>query len=307
MDGYPDLATGYLSGAYAESLSEFGVPRELPRSRGWILQRPIPGSSCYDAMGCYPLFACQDWSQLHHDLERLGNDLVALSLVTDPFGEYDLSYLERCFDMVLPFKEHFVIDLHQPVINSASKHHQYYARKSLQKVHVEPCPEPEQLLDEWMQLYDTLIEKHNLKGIRAFSRAAFARQLSVPRSLVFRAVREGVTVGMDWYYMQGEVGYGHLAAFSPDGYRLAASYALQWTAIEHLSKEARWLDIGAGAGAESNGTDGLSLFKRGWTTETRTAFFCGRIFDQKKYCQIVKTRGVGATLYFPAYRADEFD
>jgi hypothetical protein len=181
--------------------------------------------------------------------------------------------------MVLPFKEHFVIDLHRPVTNSVSKHHQYYARKSLQKVHVELCPEPEQLLDEWMQLYDTLIEKHNLKGIRAFSRAAFARQLSIPRSLVFRATREGVTVGMDWYYMQGELGYGHLAAFSPDGYRLAASYALQWTAIAHLSRQARWLDIGAGAGAQSDGTDGLAFQTRlgHWT---RTAF-CGRILIAK--------------------------
>jgi hypothetical protein len=84
-------------------------------------------------MGCYPLFTCQDWSQLHHDLERLGNELVALSLVTDPFGEYDLSYLERCFDMVLPFKEHFVIDLHRPVTNSVSKHHQYYAGNRCRK------------------------------------------------------------------------------------------------------------------------------------------------------------------------------
>src|SRR5206468_2711845 len=132
-------------------------------------------------------------------------------------------------------------------------------------------------------------------------------QLRVPGSVIFRAVWQGVTVGMDWYFVCGKVAYGHLAAFSPDGYRLAASYALQWTAIEHLSKQVRWLDIGAGAGTQSDGKDGLSLFKRGWATKTRTAFFCGRILDDQKYSQILRTCRVDSTTYFPAYRVEEFD
>jgi len=40
-------------------------------------------------MGCYPIFACMDWSQLHIDLGHIGDDLVSLALVTDPFVEYD--------------------------------------------------------------------------------------------------------------------------------------------------------------------------------------------------------------------------
>ena len=55
--------SGYMHLGYAESLVEFGTPRELPRSGGWVLERQIPGFSYRDAMGCYPLFACQDWSQ----------------------------------------------------------------------------------------------------------------------------------------------------------------------------------------------------------------------------------------------------
>ena len=62
---------------YAASLEEFGTPRELPRCKGWILECQIPGFSDHDAMGCYPLFLCQDWPRLHSDLEDLGNDLVS--------------------------------------------------------------------------------------------------------------------------------------------------------------------------------------------------------------------------------------
>ena len=66
-------------------------------------------------MGCYPIFTCQDWSQLANDLQDLGCDLVSLALVTDPFGEYDEPYLRRIFDVVFAFKEHYVADLQRPI------------------------------------------------------------------------------------------------------------------------------------------------------------------------------------------------
>ena len=80
--------TGYLHADYARSLAEFGTPRELPRSGGWILERKIPGFNAYDAMGCYPLFCCKDWSRLQGDIAELQSELVSLSLVPDPFGDF---------------------------------------------------------------------------------------------------------------------------------------------------------------------------------------------------------------------------
>ena len=104
--------TGYAHPLYCQSLGEFGTPLELSRCGGWILKRRIPGRANYDGMGCYPLFACQDWRQLEADLEDLGSELVSLAIVADPFGQHDPDYLRRCFrDVVIPFKEHFVVDL----------------------------------------------------------------------------------------------------------------------------------------------------------------------------------------------------
>ena len=100
------MVTGYLHSKYAESLGEFGTPRKLPRCGGWILGRQIPGSPHHDAMGCYPLFVCQDWGQLQSDIEALDAEIVSLSLVTDPFGNYDEQLLGLCFpDVLIPFKE----------------------------------------------------------------------------------------------------------------------------------------------------------------------------------------------------------
>jgi hypothetical protein len=217
---------GYADPAYAASLAEFGAPRYLPRSGGWVLERSIPGSQARDAMGCYPLFVCQDWRALESDLDEL-QGLVSLSLVSDPFGDYDEDVLRRCCpDVLIPFKPHFVTDLSRPIDDIVSRHHRYYARKALERVSLERCETPEAHLDDWIALYGHLIARHHLTGIKAFSRAAFAAQLRMPGLVMLRATCEGATIGAHLWYRQGDVAQSHLAAVSARGYELMASYAL---------------------------------------------------------------------------------
>ncbi len=297
-------AAGYAHPGYALSLAEFGTPRLLPRSGGWVLERPIAGSPHCDATGCYPLFDCADWSSLHLDLAQIGEELVSLALVTTPFGDYDRAHLERAFpDVAIPFKEHFVVDLTLPPAQFVSEHHLRNARKAAQRVSVERCDRPEAFLDDWCSLYATLIDRHEIHGISAFSPASFARQLAVPGTVVFRAIHAGTTVGMLLWYVQGDVGYYHLGAYSPIGYELRASFALFPACLEHFAQTGlRWLCLGAGAGVQCDGQDGLTRFKRGWSTGTRTAYFCGRIFNEARYAELVRAAGAPVTRYFPAYR-----
>jgi hypothetical protein len=299
--------TGYLHPAYAESLAEFGVPYELPRSRGWILKRQIPLTADQDAIGCYPLFTCQDWSQLHVDLDNLNVEVVSLALVASPFGNYDPAYLESCFpDVFVPFKEHFVVDLSLPRETFVHAHHRRNARKALREFHIETCTDPVDFLDDWMLLYGALVKRHAITGIAAFSKDSFRKQLRVPGITAFRAIRGGITAGMLLWYVQGEVAYYHLGAYSDDGYELGASFALFDYAIKFFAeRELKWLSLGGGAGIQSQ-EPGLNRFKQGWSTGTRTAYFCGRVFDRAKYQEVVKTLNLPATKYFPAYRAGEF-
>ena len=106
--------------------------------------------------------------------------------------------------------------------------------------------------------------------------------------------------------MQGPAVHCHLGAVSEVGYDVGAFSALDWYSIEHFANKARWLDLGAGAGIAGDGTDGLSQYKRGWSTDTRTTYFCGRIFNPKRYVEITQAKGIPSTAYFPAYRVGEF-
>lgn len=298
---------GYLHPTYAESLTEFGTPVLLPASQGWILQRQIPGLPYHDAMGCYPIFACEDWSSLCDDLEALRSEIITLALVADPFGNFTPALLQKCFgDIVIPFKTHYVTDLTRESTSYISKHHRYYARRVLGRVSVEINTKPSHFVEEWTAFYRVLIERHKLSGIKSFSRVAFASQLSVPGIVMFRVLFEGNAVGAHLWYVQGGVAYSHLSAFNHKGYELMASFALYWSAIEFFRDKVKWLDLGSGAGTEQTEKDGLTRFKQGWSTGTKTAFFCGRIFDKSKYETIVQARCKKSTSYFPAYRQGEF-
>lgn len=301
----PHLA-GYQHAAYAQALAEFGRPLPLPRAGGWLLQRPIPTSCLEDAVGCYPLLACLDWTKLGADLDALAqqSELVSVTAVTDPLGNYEPADLQRAFrDLTRPFKEHFVVDLAQAWPHCVSAHHRRNARQALAQLQVEVCA-PETALDEWSELYAQLIQRHEITGIAAFSRQSFAQQLQVPGLHLLRAQHASETVGMIWWLRSGERAYYHLAAYSARGYELKASFALFWESAGFFAAAGvRWLVLGAGAGLKADTADGLTRFKRGWASDTRIAYLCGRIFNHAAYAALTHAAGVTATDYFPAYRA----
>ena len=297
--------TGYLHPAYAASFCDWGQPLSLPRSGGWLVARTIPGTDARDAMGCYPIFACRCWEGLGEDISSLAQDFVAVSLVTDPFGDFEPQMLQRVFpDRCVPFKEHLVADLSVSRELAVASHHRRNALRALRHFRVDLCTRPLDFLDDWVCLYQSLMMRHGIVGLLRFSRAIFARQFEVPGLTLLRAELDGVIVGMAMWYEQHDVAYFHLSAFDREGYKWGgASYALLWTAWEWFAPRAHWLALGAAAGSIAQ-EDGLSQFKRGWATASRTVYFCGRVFDPKRYEEL--TCHGSKTDYFPAYRAGEF-
>jgi len=296
---------GYRHPAYAESLREFGTPRRLGGCGGSVLVRAIPGTDRLDALGPYPLFACDDWPRLADDLAALGAELASVTVVADPFGGWSIDDLDRAFpDLRRPFKEHSVVELGPDPLRRVSAHHQRRAARGLRHATVELVGEPPTLLSDWLYLYERLIARHSITGIAAFSPAAFETQLRVPGIVAFRATSAGETLGASLWYVDGAVAYWHLSAFSERAYKVGASFALMASALEHFAAtDVRWLALGAGAGLTTSPTDGLAQFKAGWATGSRTAHLCGRVLDRATYDELTARRPPAIAHYFPAYRA----
>jgi hypothetical protein len=299
---------GYLNKTYAEAFKQIGNPIKLKYSNGWILKRKIPGTKYYDAMGCYPLFMCLSWVNLHRDIKEIENDLVSLSVVTDPFGNFNENILYNTFvDVVIPFKEHFIIDLNKFIEQKVSKNHQRNSKKSLKNLDIEICQEPDKYIKDWIDLYENLKERHTIKGITKFSNYSFEKQFKVPGLTKFIAKHNNQVLGMVLFYENDDKVYYHLASYCDLGYKMNASFAIFWEAIKYYKKENyRWIDLGAGEGLKPDSSDGLTRFKKGWATDKKNVYFCGKIFDKELYNKIVKSKNHTNEKYFPAYRKGEF-
>jgi hypothetical protein len=301
---------GYLHPMFASSFAEFGQPVKLPRSGGWFIKRMIPGFPYCDGMGCYPTLSCRDWLQLGADLDEIASEIVSLSAVINPFGNHDEDLLKRTFqDRIVAFKRHYVTDLTRSPKEFIAPRHLRNVKRATQAVKIEIHTDPSAYLNDWIRLYSCLIERHSITDLRKFSDESFRKLLQVPGMVMFRAVLDDEAVGITLWFMQGEVAYYHLGSFSEAGYKARAGFALFWNTIQYFADlRLRWLHLGGREGAKVNAQedDGLSDFKSGWSTGTKQAFFCGRIFNREIYAQIVKEKAVLPTNYFPAYRLGEF-
>lgn len=297
-----ETASGYRHPLYARSLACYGVPRELPLSGGWLIERAIPKTCFHDAMGPYPLFACRDWRMLERDLAAL-EGLVAATLVADPFGAHDPGLLRACFpDVMQPYKQHFVTDLARDPEEFIASHHRRNARKALALLTVEHCDQPALHAGAWLRLYRCLVERHGIAGLADFPDESLRLQLEVPGLEMLRAAHGGETVGIVLWMVSGGVAYYHLGAYSDAGYRLGASFAIFRTAIDRFATRGlRWLNLGGGPGVGGEG--GLVRFKRGWSTGVRTAWFCGRVLDRDAFRSLAGD--FPAAGFFPPYRSEE--
>lgn len=295
---------GYAAEEYARSLAEFGEPLALPQAGGWLLARDLPGGIGRDAAGCYPLFGCGKWNSLAIDLFNLPKDVIAVSLVADPAAKTSLSGLRESFpDVCYHYKDHYFADLSRPLTEFVAGHHQRNVRQAARVLRVQRLESPRDHFPTWNTLYAELVERHQIRGIATFSAAAFAGLLQVPGLRAYAAHQNDEIVGMVLWLVAETTAYYHLAAYSEAGYNLKASFALFWHCLEAFAAEGiQWAALGGGAGTFA-ASEGLSRFKQGWSTETRPAYFCGRILDQERYAELSAKSGNQNSTYFPAYRA----
>ena len=145
----------------------------LPACGGWLIEQPIPQTTLADATGVRPRFDCADWSRLGQDLTALARRLVSVTLIADPFAAAGEAELRDVFDVVMPFKRHYVVDLDRGAAPGRRHRRNLAWARSGVTVHV--CEDPSAHLDEWCALYEGLMRSHGGGSTPALSRAALAR------------------------------------------------------------------------------------------------------------------------------------
>lgn len=294
-----DLRTHpYASPAYARAFAPMRAAA-LPRAGSHALLRGIPGTDRHDAMGCYPLFVFDPVAGLDEDFAELGAaGAVSFVGVTDCMTQPDEAYLAAHFDLVRPFKTHNVYDASQPG-GDYSKHHRERVRKAHRRCETRVAPLAEHL-DAWCACYATLVERKGITGIQAFGRGYFEQLARLEGLTTIAAFADGQFVSGHLWLRHGDTVYAHLAASTELGYKLLSAFAIYDHAIQ-LFRQDHVINLGAGAGVDASGTDGLSEFKRGFANTERRNHICGKVLDAGAYASL--SAGLPADSgFFPAYR-----
>lgn len=293
---------GYADPAYASALHQLGVPRPLTNSGGWLLVRSN-SEGLTDAMGPYPIFTCLDWRGIPDDFRALGDELVSVVLVTDPFAHEAVEVMETLApDVLRPYKDHYVVDLTLPVEKMGRASRRGTAMRAARALDLSIEGAAGVDADEWTALYEHVIARHRVTGPAAFSSDSLNAQLAVPGALFASARHHGELVAAQFCLRQGEVVYSHLAASSAEGYRLRAMHALDLFVLESLASTASWFDFGGGGGAPGDAADGLSQYKSSWATGVRPTWLAGLVLNRQSYDAATILQGSPQDGYFPAYR-----
>ncbi len=104
------------------------------------------------------------------------------------------------------------------------------------------------------------------------------------------------------FLVEGTVAAYHLGAYSRRGYEVEASFSIFQAAFESLAASGvELLNLGGGSGLDPSADDGLSRFKRGWSTHHEMSRVGGRIIRPDVYAQL--TAASSPSNYFPRYRS----
>ena len=295
----------YAAGDYARALADgTGAALEVTEWGSFVLAREIPPhgpggpTGLRDAMGVYPMTPIRAQADLAAGLGRLGDEgLVSVVLVPDPLASPDEGRLAAAFDLCRPFKTHYLVDRARGHF-APSKHHRAEIRRAQRRC----CIELVRLTDHlpaWTQLYDGLMERHAVAGVAAFREAYFVALSSEPRMTTLVAYVGDEIGAMAIWFEHAGVANNHLGASNALGYANGASYALYDAAIAHFSQAAVF-NLGGGAGARDDPSDGLAVFKRGFANAEARAMLCGAVLDEARYAAL--SHGLPPTGYFPSYR-----
>lgn len=289
----------YATFEYVQSLSFNGQAFDVPEWGSAVVSRPTE-LDLADVAGSYPMTVLSPGVDLAGGLARLREaGFVSAVIVLDDYHRPLMTALESAFDLVRPFKTHYVVD--RSVGDAApSRHHRYEIKKSLSSVNVEAFALRDHF-EQWLGLYENLTFRHGLSGMHDFPRSHHELLSEMPGVTAVGAFADGVLLAAHIWVEHGGRVHSHLAASSEKGYGLGAAYAVNDASIR-LFPDVGIINLGGGAGYEDDSSNGLARFKMGFTNATSRSYVCGKILDAGKYAQLSATRD-SASNFFPTYRA----
>ncbi len=296
------MTTGYQHPGYARSFSGNAQIKRLEHSGGWLLRRPVNNQGIEDLCNAYPMFVGDNVTALAVDLAAMDHTQVAsIILRSDPFDDYSITGGLPGFDIVRPFKHHYIASLERPWRSFVRKSSRKVAARVRQQFEFSCVPQPSTRAHTLWQLHQLMLEKQGANKA-LWTSEIIAAQLVLPGVTVFEVSDTTQTHAIACFMAVADRVYAHLLGVTEEGRAQNIIHGIYAYALDYFRDQARYIDFGSNAGLADDPEDGLSCFKQGWCSETRTSYLCGKILNPSLYTELCYQHGVSSATFFPAYR-----
>ena len=294
---------GYLSPGFAQSYRPFGEIVTAPQSGLGFVKRPLPGGA-FDLTGPYPYAMSANWAGLREDRAALRADgAVSVVFVADPFAADQVRAAAAGWALCRKFKTHYVVDLQRDWRRERPKEMRRVTRRALEAQAPHVADTPGRHAAALWALYQTTVDRFDLRGLARLCPETVARQLALPGALLVIAEDAAGLTGAQLNFHHGGTACMHLQFLSARAAARRTSYALIYATLEELERRGcRFANLGGAAGLDDDPDDGLAQYKRRWASTERVAHLCGEVLDPAAHAALCAAAGDPRTGFFPAYR-----
>lgn len=294
-----------MSSDYTNAFSINGNIVLLPRCNGSVLRRSIDDCERTDLTSPYPLFLCENLEEIPHDIDALKRESdVSLTLRTNIFDHEKLSEVKSTFDIVSPFKTHYVADLTTPWREFVSRRCRRYAAKAESFFEISVVDEASRYASLLMSLNQNILNRVSATSNPDLTLSVFQKLLKLPESVLIVARDEFGVQGLAFYLTSGDYVLAHTLGATDEGRAKSVVYGLYGHALDYFQDNMHMIDFGGNVGATDNTNSSLSAFKNAWSNHTQQSYICGKILDPDLYMQLSQRSRNSITNYFPRYRAN---
>lgn len=258
------------SEAYARALAQPGV--EPLYVAGWgthVLVREGHGGA-RQATGVRPYASLDPDCDVQAGLDELrAAGIVSVSLITDPMWCPELPVLQAAFNTCRSFKENYFVDREAEKVQIRKRHRNMINRaRKIGEIREIPLAEH---LPRYLELYRRNVADREIA--QPFDDSYFERLAGVDGVRTIAVVVEDEIVTMTLWLRHEDILYFYDGASSATGFAIAASYAAFAYAVE-TAVECRYVFFGGSSDFRDELTDGLAVFKRGFSNSSAPSYLC---------------------------------
>jgi len=281
----------------------FGPCLHLKNADGWVCKRNIGSTGAHDYVSPYPMFADNRLDLIAQDFDSLSEQgAVSLTLRTDALSEVKVIPTQADWDWFKAFKTHYICDLTLPWRDTAARNAIRYEKRARDIFDYSIAASPIDYAADLLRLNNVILQRTRGTTDNSMTKAMMEKLLSLSGCQLVKAYDGAAVKALGLFMVSNQNAYAYLLGCTDEARDKHAIYGLYGYALDHFSKDVRFVDFGSSPGLVDDENHTVAKFKSLWSNMQAKSYIGGKILNPDHYQNLVKSSPAAHADYFPQYK-----